>query len=318
MSAPKVCVVMPCYRVGASVLNVIRAIGEEVTHIYVIDDACPAKTGDEVEAACKDKRVKVLRHERNQGVGGAVITGYKQAIEDTCDIVVKIDGDGQMAPGLIPRFIRPIAEGQADYTKGNRFFFLGSSATMPAVRLFGNVALSFMSKASSGYWSVFDPTNGYTAIHAKVLAHLPLDKIAKDYFFETDMLFRLGTMRAVVHDIPMDSTYDDEKSNLSVSSVVLSFLSGNLLNLVKRLFYNYLLRDFQLPSIAILLGLPLVIFGTLFGALHWAIGSLQGVLASPGTVMLASLPILIGTHLLIMGISHDVQNQPDRPIHPYL
>lgn len=317
-SGQKFAVVIPCYKVGETVLNVIAAIPNEITHIYVIDDACPIKSGDLVKSQCKDKRVNILWHAQNQGVGGAVMTGYKQALEDGCDIIVKVDGDGQMNPALIPRFIRPIAEGQADYTKGNRFYFLESSTSMPGVRLFGNVVLSLLNKVSTGYWRVFDPTNGFTAIHAKVLERLPLEKIAKDYFFESDMLFRLGSLRAMVQDIPMDSVYGDEESNLSIRRVVLPFLAGHTRNFAKRIFYNYLLRDFQLPSIAILIGFPLILFGTLLGAARWATGAMHDVFASPGTVMLASLPILIGSHLIIMGISHDIQNQPERPIHPLL
>lgn len=311
-------VVIPCYKVGEVILGVIARITETVTHIYVIDDACPDKTGDLIENRCQDKRVKVLRHSHNQGVGGAVITGYKQALADECDIIVKVDGDGQMDPSQIPRFVKPIAESHADYTKGNRFYFLESSFSMPWTRLLGNVGLSFLTKASTGYWRMFDPTNGFTAIHAKVLARLPMDKIAKDYFFESDMLFRLGTLRAMVQDIPMDSIYGDEVSNFNASRVVLPFLKGHIRNFSKRIFYNYLLRDFQMPTIAILVGLPMVIFGTLFGATRWAAGAMHNSFASPGTVMLASLPILIGSHLLIMAISHDIQNQPNQPIHPLL
>jgi len=314
----KIAVVIPCYKVGTTVLDVISAVPENISHIFVVDDACPLKTGDLVNSQCQDPRVRVLRHEHNQGVGGAVMTGYKQALDENCDIIVKVDGDGQMDPALIPKFVRPISEGQADYTKGNRFYFLKSAASMPAIRTFGNVSLSFFNKASTGYWRIFDTTNGYTAIHAKVLAHLPLDKIAQDYFFESDMLFRLGTMRAMVLDIPMDSVYGDETSNLKIKRVVFPFLALHIRNFTKRLFYNYFLRDFHLPTISILIGFPLIMLGTLFGLFQWAGSIEQGVFASSGTVMLATLPILIGSHLMIMGISHDISNQPERPIHPLL
>jgi len=166
-------VVVPCFQVGAGVLDVIGAIGPEVQRIYVVDDACPDRTGDLVENESNDPRVTVIRHEENQGVGAAVISGYRRALEESCDVVVKLDGDGQMDPALIPRFVRPIAEGRADYTKGNRFFYLESARSMPWGRMQGNILLSFLTKVSSGYWRIFDPTNGYTAIHAKVLSHLP-------------------------------------------------------------------------------------------------------------------------------------------------
>src|SRR5690606_32001950 len=150
-----------------------------------------------------DPRVRVIRHASNLGVGGAVITGYQAAIADGMDILVKLDGDGQMDASLIPDFIEPIINGEADYTKGNRFFDLEELRSMPRIRLIGNAVLSFMTKFSSGYWNLFDPTNGFTALHADVARYLPLSKISKRYFFESDMLFRLNTLRAVVHDIPM-------------------------------------------------------------------------------------------------------------------
>ena len=173
---------------------------------------------------CTDARVIVLRNPQNLGVGGAVLTGYRAAIEAGADVIIKIDGDGQMDPGLIPTFIAPIIAGEADYTKGNRFFDLEEIRAMPRVRLIGNAALSFMTKLSSGYWNLFDPTNGYTAIHAHVARHLPFEKISSGYFFETDMLFRLNTLRAVVIDVPMDAKYGDEVSNLKISKTAGKFL----------------------------------------------------------------------------------------------
>ena len=172
-----VAVVIPCYRVSRHVLDVIAGIGPEVSRIYAVDDGCPEGTGALVEARCADPRLRVLRHGQNRGVGGAMITGYQAALAAGADIVVKIDGDGQMDPALIARFTRPIASGSADYTKGNRFHDLEDTQAMPRVRLFGNALLSLVNKVASGYWDVMDPTNGYTAIHRCALAALPLAKL---------------------------------------------------------------------------------------------------------------------------------------------
>jgi len=158
----------------------------------------PDASGKFVKEHCHDLRVHVIYHESNLGVGGAVMTGYRAALKDGADIIVKIDGDGQMDASLISNFIEPILAGEADYTKGNRFFNLEEIRSMPGLRLFGNAVLSFMTKLSSGYWDLFDPTNGYTAIHVDVARHLPFNKISSRYFFETDMLFRLNTLRSVV------------------------------------------------------------------------------------------------------------------------
>src|SRR5438552_16103383 len=217
----RIAVVIPCYRVVPAILDVLDRIGPVVEQIYCIDDACPDGSGDYIEKHCRDQRVYVVRHEQNQGVGGATITGFKLALENGADLVLKIDGDGQMDPALIPRMIDPILVGRADYCKGNRFFDVESVRTMPPVRLAGNAVLSFVTKLSSGYWNIFDPTNGYIAIHARVLAELPLHKISRRYFFESDMLFRLNSISAVVQDIPMNAAYGLERSGLRVSRIVL-------------------------------------------------------------------------------------------------
>ena len=314
----KIAVVLPSYRVKAHILDVIGRIGPECQHIYVVDDACPEGSGDHVKAHCTDPRVRVLTHEVNQGVGGAVMTGYRQAVIDGCDVVVKIDGDGQMAPELLPQFVAPILEGYADYTKGNRFFDLTQIRQMPGVRLFGNAVLSFMSKFSSGYWDIFDPTNGYTAIHTRVVEHLPLDKISSRYFFESDMLFRLNTLRCVVVDIPMDAFYGDEKSGLKIKSILLDFLWKHVRNYFKRIFYNYFLRDLSAASMQLVLGLVMLVFGVAFGLDAWRTSSAQGMETPAGTVMVAALPVFVGLQLLLSFLTQDIQSTPRVPIHKRL
>lgn len=310
----KVAVVIPAYKVRRHVLDVIARIGPEVDRIFVVDDCCPERSGDFVAEHSTDPRVVVLRNEVNRGVGGAMITGYKAALEDGADLAVKIDGDGQMDPSLLPRFIDPILTGEADYTKGNRFYNLDEIRQMPALRLFGNTALSFMSKLSTGYWDVFDPTNGYTAIHRNVLRDLPYDKISRRYFFETDMLFRLNTLRAVVVDIPMSASYGDEVSNLKISNVLGEFLFKHARNFVKRIFYNYYLRDLSVASIELPLGVLLIVAGTAFGACQWMASAAAGQATPAGQVMLSALPILVGIQLLLAFVSFDIASVPRRPL----
>ncbi|MFJ5300061.1 glycosyltransferase family 2 protein [Pseudomonas sp. NPDC088368] len=311
----KIAVVIPSYKVKAHILGVLQNIGEEVDVIYVVDDCCPDQSGEFVKANCTDPRVNVIVCPVNQGVGGAVMTGYEAAIADGVDIIVKVDGDGQMDPALIPDFVLPIANGEADYTKGNRFFDLEEIRQMPKMRLFGNATLSFMTKLSSGYWDLFDPTNGFTAIHANVASHLPMKKISQRYFFETDMLFRLNILRAVVIDVPMDAKYDDEVSNLKISKVVGEFLVKHIRNMSKRVFYNYYLRDMSLASIELPVGVLLVLAGTLFGVSHW-IGALSsGIQTTPGTVMLSALPIIVGTQFILAFLGQDIASVPRRVLH---
>lgn len=311
----RIAVVIPCYRVTKHILGVIEEIGTEVWRIYVVDDKCPDESGSYVEANCQDPRVVVLRHEVNQGVGGAVMTGYQAAIADGADVIVKLDGDGQMDPALIPNFIGPILDGEADYTKGNRFFDLEKIRAMPPVRLIGNAVLSLMTKLSSGYWDLFDPTNGYTAIHADVARYLPFGKISSRYFFETDMLFRLNTLRAVVVDVPMDAKYGEEESNLKIPKIVGEFLIKNLRNFSKRIFYNYYLRDMSLASIELPLGILLFLGGGGIGAWHWLQSAREGVFTSAGTVMLSALPVLVGLQLILSFLAYDIASVPRQPIH---
>lgn len=310
-----IAVVIPCYKVTRHVLEVIAGIGPEVSKIYVVDDACPDGTGSYVEEHCLDQRVQVIYNERNQGVGGAVVAGYRAAITDGAEVIVKVDGDGQMDPSLIPYFVEPILAGEADYTKGNRFFNLEEIRTMPSARLFGNAVLSLMAKLSTGYWDLFDPTNGYTAIHADVAKHLPFAKVSQRYFFETDILFRLNTLRAVVVDIPMDAKYGDEVSSLKISKVVGEFLVKHARNFIKRVFYNYYLRDLSLASIELPLGLLLLLVGVTYGAWHWLVSAQEGVVTPAGTVMLAALPVLMGLQLVLAFLAYDIATVPRRPKH---
>lgn len=311
----EIAVIIPTYKARNHILGVIDGIGPEVARIYVVDDCCPDDSGDFVAANCKDSRVTVIRHIENQGVGGAVMTGYKAAIEDGMDILVKIDSDGQMDPALILKFVSPIANGEADYTKGNRFFDLEKVRSMPKIRLFGNAMLSLMCKLSSGYWNLFDPTNGYTAIHADVVRHLPFNKISKRYFFETDILFRLNTLGAVAVDVPMEAKYGDEVSNLKISKIIGEFLAKHVRNFSKRIFYNYYLRDMSLASIELPLGLILLGLGSIYGGYHWINSVHTGITAPAGTVMLSAMPVLIGLQLILAFLSYDISSIPRIPLH---
>ena len=311
----KIAVIIPSYRVCAHIVDVINLIGPEVSQIYVVDDCCPDKSGDFVTQNCEDKRIIIIRHSNNQGVGGAVMTGYQAALNAGMDILVKIDGDGQMNPHLIMNFVNPILAGEADYTKGNRFFNVESVAEMPKARLFGNAALSFLTKISSGYWNVFDPTNGYTAIHRDVVQHLPFNKISRRYFFESDMLFRLNILRAVVADVPMAAKYGNEVSGLKISKIIGEFFIKHTCNFWKRIFYNYYLRDMSLASIELPVGLLMFIFGLIFGVYHWVLSGVTGQSSSSGTVMLSALPIIIGLQLILAFLGHDISSVPTKPFH---
>jgi glycosyltransferase involved in cell wall biosynthesis len=311
----KVAVVIPAYKVTQHILDVIASIGPEVLNIYVVDDACPDGSGSLVSTKCLDKRVEVLTHSENQGVGGAVVTGYRAALNAGSDIVVKVDGDGQMDPKMIGDLIKPIQEGNADYTKGNRFDSLVGLREMPGVRVLGNGALSLMSKISSGYWNITDPTNGFTAIHKDVLEALPLDMLSKRFFFESDVLYRLSVMRAVVWDVPMEARYGNEKSNLSALKALFEFPGKHFVRFHKRLFYNYYLRDMSAASLELPLGAALGWFGLIFGINRFAESIATGIPATAGTVMLSAVPVILGFQLVLAFLSYDIASVPKRVKH---
>jgi glycosyltransferase involved in cell wall biosynthesis len=311
------CVVIPAYRAATSVLPVIAAIGDEIDLIVVVDDGCPDGTGLAVSAQCTDPRVTVLMHAENQGVGGAFLTGMRYALSNGADIIVKLDADGQMDPAQIPALIHAIESGSADYVKGDRFFFLTNAASMPAVRMLGNLALSFMAKVSSGYWTVMDPTNGFFAIHGRVAELLESERIAKRFFFETDLLHHLGLLRAKVVEFPMRAQYGNEVSNLHAGRVLLPFLSGHARNTVRRVLYRYFFRDFSLASLQLVFGLGLFAFGFMFGLYHWMAAPAHEFVPT-GTIMIAALTLLIGFQLLLGFLNYDISAAPREPLHPYL
>ena len=313
-----IAVVIPCFKVKAHILNVIKSIGEEVQRIYVIDDACPEHSGQWVKDNSTDPRIEVIFHEKNRGVGGAVKSGYMKAIEDGADVIVKLDGDGQMDPLMIKRFIEPVLTLQADYVKGNRFYDLSNLAEMPGLRRFGNSILSFVNKIVSGYWNIMDPTNGFTAISAVALKHLPLEKIDDRFFFEQDMLFRLNSIRAVVTDMPMKAEYRHEKSNLNIGSVLFSFPFKYINRFCKRIFYSYFLRDFNIGSLELILASIFLGFGFIFGTIHWIHSIVSNQPATAGTVILAGLPIILGFQSLLSFVHFDLTNIPQKPVSIFL
>jgi dolichol-phosphate mannosyltransferase len=306
----KVIVVIPCYKVKAHIEKVIRSIGSEVDTIIVVDDACPEGSGQFISENISDPRIELVFLPQNRGVGGAVKAGYKKALEMGANIVVKLDGDGQMPAEFIPQLIAPLVSGKADYVKGNRFYSFYTLKEMPKLRLFGNAVLGFFTKLSSGYWSVVDPTNGFTAIHSYVLNKINFEGLDDRYFFETDMLILLGDLRAHVLDMPMKSIYADEESNLKILDVMGVFLLKHLKSTFRRILYSYYLRNFTLASIELPLGIILLMFGVYKGGYEWMKSMSTGELASTGTVFLAALPIILGVQFLLGFISEDIANEP--------
>ena len=261
--------------------------------------------------------MRVIFLEKNLGVGGATVAGYKEAIKNNVDIVVKIDGDGQMDPQCLEKIISPIVSKKCDYAKGNRFFFINDIKSMPKRRIFGNICLTFMSKFSSGFWEISDPTNGYTAIHKEALKSLDLDRISKGYFFESDILCKLYLVRAKVLDVPISANYGNEVSGINIIKIIPLFLRLHTFNFFKRIVVVYFLRDFNFYSLNLLFGLILFLFGIVFGLIHFIMSLTLGITASAGTVMISALPIFTGFISLMQFMSFDIKNSPEFPLHQY-
>jgi dolichol-phosphate mannosyltransferase len=307
-------VVIPAYKVSAHIMSVLRSLGPEVDRICVVDDACPEHSGQLVEREAQDDRITVLYHANNQGVGSAVKTGFRELLSHDVDVIVKLDGDGQMDSSYIKDLIHPIAIGAADYTKGNRFRFMENLHQMPLIRFLGNIGLSLLSKASTGYWNIFDPNNGFVAISTPTLREIDLDRVSQRYFFESDMLFRLSLIRAKVVDVPMRARYGTEKSNLSVIKAAFEFPLKHLRNLLKRILVLYFLRDFSFPGVQLFLGTVLTVSGTFIGLNNYFRSQDLGVSTAPGTLILFAVLFLTGVQFLLGFISHDLQNVPNRTI----
>jgi hypothetical protein len=298
--------------VKSKILGVIKNIPGTVGKIILVDDLCPEGTGIYVKQNCSDDRLEILFHECNKGVGGAMVTGYKRAIELGASVVVKLDGDGQMDPSHIDELVFPINSKDADYVKGSRFYFVKELRNMPFVRLIGNSILSFYNKLISGYWDIMDPTNGYTAIHTAILKMLPLEKISQDFFFESDMLFRLNTIRAVVKEVPVPVSYENNKSNLRIIKVLFTFPYKYFTRFVKRILYNYFIRDFNIGTLELIISILFISIGSSFGIYHWWKSISDGVPATAGTVIISALLIILGFQSFLAYLHFDLLNIPKK------
>ncbi len=311
----KLAVVIPAYRTENEILDVLQGIPTFIRYIIVVDDASPDSSANLVAAAAKrNKRIVLVRHEKNQGVGGAMVTGFKKALDLGAEIVIKLDGDGQMDPRYIPALITPLIAGEADYAKGNRFRDFSALRQMPFVRRIGNLGLSFLTKAATGYWNIFDPTNGYFAIRADVLAQLPLDRIDKGYYFETSMLSRLYLLDAFVQDVTIPARYRNEVSSLSIKRVLLEFPYKLTRTLIKRIILKYFIFDFSMMSIYLLTGIPLLLFGLIFGITKWIQYAELGIAAPTGTVILPTLSVILAIQILLSAIEIDLNAAPRKAI----
>jgi dolichol-phosphate mannosyltransferase len=304
-----VAIVIPCYRVESHIADVIQSIPPRYQMIVCVDDASPDATAAAIEAL-NDPRVTLVRHPKNRGVGGAMKTGYTEALRRGAGICVKMDGDGQMSAEDLDDLVAPLLAGDAEYAKGNRFVDLKALRSMPGTRLFGNAFLSFASKLACGYWNMLDVNNGYTAVTSGLLRRMDFAMVNERYFFETSVLIELNILRAAVADVEMPARYGDEHSSLRISRVATTFPPLLMRGLLRRFYWRYLIEDFGVVSICVLMGLPLLFFGAVYGIWNWADTIRTGIPATAGTVFVAALPIILGTQLLLAAVLLDVISSP--------
>ncbi|OQP47180.1 hypothetical protein A4H97_06640 [Niastella yeongjuensis] len=308
-----VSVIIPCYNVAAHIEKVITNLPAEIDYIITVNDRSP----DESESILlhlqkENKKIIYLKHEVNQGVGGAMLTGFKKSLELNCDITIKMDGDDQMDPSYIPALLKPLLENTADFTKGNRFRDLNALKSMPLGRRIGNLGLSFLIKGASGYWNIFDPTNGYFAIKNDVLQSFNFKQIHKRYFFESSVLIELYHVGAVVQDVPMKARYGSEVSGLSKTKTLIEFPPKLILAFFRRIILKYFLYEFNIASLFILSGLPLFLFGIIYGIVMYIKYASAFIPAPTGTVVIPTMLIILGFQLLLAAANYDITNYPKR------
>ena len=301
-------IVIPCFKVGGRLTDVLKLIPNYVRNIYVIDDACPF---NDLFSQCEKSmldNIIYIRNEINLGVGGATLAGMVDAFKNNADCVIKVDGDGQMDLNLLENFIFPIKSNIADYVKGNRFYSLNSIKLMPVNRILLNSVVTILSKFSSGYWNVLDPTNGYIAIKRDVFYSLSINKIDKRYFFESDLLFHLNLAGAVVQDVNTKSIYGNEKSNIKFFKNLYLFLMKYTKNFFTRVIITYFIKDFNIGGLYFILSILLNFIGITLGFIFWYKSYTYDVPSSSGSVMIVGLLLIFGLQFAISFLSIDYSN----------
>jgi hypothetical protein len=306
---PRVAVVVPAYRASRSIVDVIASIPPLVDDIVVVDDCSPDDTAARA-ATAGDPRVHVIRHAANQGVGGATWTGLTAAVARGAEIVVKMDADGQMDPAHLPRLLAPVIAGTADYAKGNRFVHRRQLGAMPRLRRIGNTGLSFLTKAASGYWTVFDPSNGYLAIGAHLVDRLDPARIDQRYFFETSMLVELRIAGAVVVDVDVPARYGDEVSGLCEWSSLRTFPGRLLRALARRVRILHFGHGIGATAAFLSVGAALSAAGAAFVARLWW----ESATAAASDATIAAACLILGARCLLQAVLLDAQSQPTEPL----
>lgn len=304
----RIAIVIPAYRAADTIGAVVSGLPDFVHSVVVVDDGSPDETAKAC-AALDDRRLIVVRHERNTGVGGATVTGFREALKHGADLLVKMDADGQMDPAMLRPLLEPLLQG-CEYAKANRFYDGDALQQMPLLRRWGNIGLSFLMKIASGYWNVYDPQNGYVAIRAEALERLDLDSMDRGYFFENSVLIQLNVISARVAEVSIPARYGNEMSSMDLRRILLRFPWKLFRGWLMRIRLKYFGMDFSPIAVLLMIGLPLLVGGISYGCYEWVKNALKGVATPAGTVMLAALPTLLGVQLLLTALLMEIGQTP--------
>jgi len=303
----KLAVVIPAYKAEATISTVVDLVPSYVDWIIIVNDASPDKTRKVVEKI-QDPRIVLINHKKNQGVGGAMITGFKKAMDLDADLIAKLDADGQMDPRFLDRFALTAIRHQCDYVKANRFGHIEALPAMPRIRLAGNLLLTFLTKWASGYWNVFDPQNGFVLITRKMLKRLDLAKLDTSYFFENSMLINLNILRAQIGEIYIPAHYGEEVSSMRLGRIIKDFPLKLMRGYLHRIYQKYIFRSLSPFIFLFLFGILSTVWGGVWGGIAWWKSYFTGTPATTGTVILALLPLLLGWTALLQAFILDVQD----------
>ncbi|MBT8224867.1 MAG: glycosyltransferase family 2 protein [Dactylosporangium sp.] len=305
----KIAAVVPAFNEAKLIGQTIGTMPDFVDFIVVVNDRSTDETS-ELARATGDQRVVVIDHERNTGVGGSIIDGHVKALELGADIDVVMAGDAQMDPAHLPALLDPICDHGYEFAKANRFFSRTSYAGMPMIRMLGSIGLSFATKVATGYWNLFDPQNGYTAVRRTALERIDLNRVARGYEFENDLLVWLNIANARAKDVPVPARYGNESSTMRIGRVILPIGGLLIRGFWRRMILKHVLPSFSAVALLFFSGLALIGFGATVGV--WVVAETLGPpVASTASVLMSVGPLLTGIHMLISAMTLDIQSTPE-------
>jgi glycosyltransferase involved in cell wall biosynthesis len=310
LDGKRVAVVVPAFDEERLVGETLRGIPDFVDRIYVVDDASRDATAARASEV-GDERVQVIRHERNAGVGAAIVSGYKRSLEEAIDVTCVMAADNQMDPVELPDLVGPVARGEVEYAKANRLVSGEAWTVIPRTRYLGNAMLSLLTKIASGYWHVADSQAGYTAISRAALARLDLGRVYTRYGFPNDMLVHLNVQNARVRDVPSRPVYGvGEQSGIRLRKVVPRISWLLFKGFWWRMAQKYVIRDFHPLVFFYAFGVLMTVVGLVLGALEVVL-RIMGNQITPATIVLVAVLLIAGLQLTLFAMWFDMEANKD-------